>query len=93
VTSQTYRCLNCLDHSVSRPFNVSHVSLTCENCGEFGRFVQQKIYDKFERFEESAPEEFDWNRLDRMAKLVVAERLVRTDKTLADFDVEKRATN
>jgi len=32
----------------------------------------------------------DWARLDRTEKLVVSERLVRSTKTLADFDVVKR---
>jgi len=35
-----YHCLHCLEHSITRQFNVPHVSLSCDSCGEFGRFIQ-----------------------------------------------------
>jgi len=88
VTSHEYRCLRCLDDAVTRDYDVSHLSRTCDSCGEFGRFVNGAVLDRFERFEESPPEGLDWARLDRAEKFLVAERLVRGSKTVDDFDVE-----
>ncbi|AZQ13946.1 hypothetical protein [Halorubrum sp. PV6] len=85
--TRTYRCLNCLEHTVSREFDTSHLSVTCPNCDSFERFVNEAVYQRFQSFEESPPPEFEWNRLDKMEKLVVAERLVRSTKTLADFEI------
>jgi len=85
--STTYRCLNCLDHVVTRPFDTSHLSRTCPNCDSFERFVNQAVIDRFEALEASPPAEFDWERLERREKLLVAERLTRTDATLADVSV------
>ncbi|WP_048077437.1 hypothetical protein [Halorubrum sp. AJ67] len=82
-----YRCLNCLDHAVTRSFDTSHLSRTCPNCDSFERFVNQAVIDRFEALEASPPAEFDWNRLERREKLLVAERLARTDATLADVTV------
>lgn len=84
---RTYRCLNCLDNTVSREFDTSHLSVTCPNCGSFERFVNDAAFQQFRAFEESPPAEIDWERLDRTEKLMVSERLVRSTKTLADFDV------
>lgn len=83
-----YRCLSCLDDAVTRDYNVSHLSRTCDACGEFGRFVNGAVLDQFDAFEDTPPAEFDWERLDRMEKLLVAERLVRTTYTLDDIDIE-----
>lgn len=85
--STTYRCLNCLDHAVTRSFDTSHLSRTCPNCDSFERFVNQAVIDRFEALEASPPAEFDWARLERREKLLVAERLARTDATLADVSV------
>ena len=85
--SRTYRCLNCLEHTVSREFDTSHLSVTCPNCGSFERFVNDAVFQQFRAFEESPPAELDWERLDRTEKLIVSERLVRSIKTLADFAV------
>jgi hypothetical protein len=85
--NRTYRCLNCLEHTVSRGFDVSHLSATCPSCDSFERFVNDAVFQQFRAFEESPPAELDWERLDRREKLVVAERLVRSTKTLADFDI------
>jgi hypothetical protein len=87
VSSTTYRCLNCLERAVTRGFDVSHLSRTCDICGTFGRFVHQGVYDQYREFEASPPEEIAWTELDRMRKFVVAEGLVRSGKTLADFEV------
>ncbi len=85
--TRSYRCLNCLDHAVTRSFDTSHLSMTCPNCGSFERFANEAVIERFESLEASPPAEFDWERLERREKLLVAERLARTDKTLADFDV------
>lgn len=91
--NRTYRCLSCLEHTVSREFDTSHLSVTCPNCGSFERFVNDPVFQQFRAFEESPPAELDWARLDRTEKLVVSERLVRSTKTLADFEiVEGEAT-
>ncbi|QSG07918.1 FmdB family zinc ribbon protein [Halapricum desulfuricans] len=84
----TYRCTNCLDHTLTREYDVSHFSIRCPNCGEFARFVHGGVLEQYEAFEESPPAELDWGRLGRMEKLVVAEKLVRQGKTLDDFEVE-----
>ena len=85
--SHTYRCLNCLDATVTRTFDTSHLSRTCPDCGSFERFANEAVIERFESLEASPPAELDWGRLERREKLLVAERLARTDKTLADFDV------
>jgi len=86
-TSRAYRCLNCLEHTLDRGFDASHLSVSCPNCGSFERFVNDAVFQQFEAFEASPPSELDWERLDRTEKLVVAERLVRSTKTLDDFEV------
>ncbi|AQL42748.1 hypothetical protein BV210_08510 [Halorientalis sp. IM1011] len=89
--AQAYRCSNCLDDDVTREFDVSHLSRTCDACGEFGRFVNAAVLDQFDRFEADPPADLDWDRLDRPKKLVVAERLVRHGNTLDDFEIEADA--
>ena len=86
-SDRTYRCLGCLDGTVTRPFDTSHLSVTCPNCDSFERFVNEAVFNQFQAFEESPPAEIDWERLDRREKFVVAERLVRSTKTLADFEI------
>jgi late competence protein required for DNA uptake (superfamily II DNA/RNA helicase) len=88
VVSRTYRCLACLEGTVEREYDVSHIQVTCEACGEFGRFVHDGVYQQFKRFEESPPDDLDWDRLGRMEKFVVAEKMVREGKTVDDFEVE-----
>lgn len=83
--TRTYRCLRCLDEVVTRAFDTSHLTRTCPNCGSFERFANQSVVDRFEALEASPPAELDWGRLERREKLLVAERLARTEKTLADF--------
>jgi hypothetical protein len=79
--------LNCLEHTETREFDTSHLSVTCPNCESFERFVNEAVYQQFRAFEESPPGELDWERLDRTEKLVVAERLARSTKTIEDFAV------
>ena len=82
-----YRCLNCFEEVVSRTFDTSHLSRTCPNCDSFERFANESVIERFESLEASPPAEFDWERLARREKLLVAERLARTDKTLDGFEI------
>jgi hypothetical protein len=88
VTAVSYRCSSCLDHTVERSYDVSHVSLSCPACGEFARFVHEGVLAKYQEFEETPPPDFDWERLDRLEKFVVAEGIVRKGRTLDDYDIE-----
>lgn len=87
MPSVSYRCSACFDHTLTREFDVSHLSVQCPNCGEFARFVHEGVLEQYEAFEESPPADLDWERLGRMEKFVVAEGLVRQGKTLDDYDV------
>ena len=87
--TRTYRCLACRDHTVSRSFDVASLSLQCPVCTSFERFLNETVYKQFAAFEAEPPADLAWDRLDRLEKLVVCERLVRSDKTLADFAVEE----
>ena len=91
VPTRTYRCLHCLDVTVERDYDVSHITVTCPECGEFGRFVHEGVYQQYRSFEEDPPEDLDWERLSRIEQFVVAEKMVREGKTLADFDIEDHA--
>lgn len=86
---RTYRCLNCLEQTVTRGFDVSHISMTCPVCDTFERFVNDAVFDQFRAFEESPPDAFDWDRLDRREKLVVSERVVRSGRSIEDFEIEE----
>ena len=85
--SRTYRCLDCFEHTVDREFDTSHLSVTCPNCESFERFVNEAVFEQFQAFEKEPPSEIDWGRLERTEKFVVAERLVRSTRTLDDFEV------
>lgn len=86
---RTYRCLNCLDHTLQRPFDVSHLSVTCPTCGSFERFVNDDVYQQFQHYEESPPESLTWDRLDRAEKLMISERVVRSGHSIEDFGIEE----
>lgn len=87
MTTVSYRCTNCLDHSVTRDYDVSHLSRACDACDDFGRFVHEGVLAKYREFEDSPPADFAWSQLERMEKFVVAEGLVRQGKTLDDYGV------
>lgn len=74
-----------MDEAVERSFDVSHLSVACEGCGEFGRFVNERVLDQFEAFEADPPAALDWGALDRKQKLLVAERVARTDRSVEDL--------
>ena len=87
MPTYVYRCLSCRDETVDRDFNVSHIKQTCDDCGEFNRFVHDGVYQQFKAFEESPPDGLDWERLGHMEKFVVAEKMIREGKAISDFDV------
>ncbi len=85
--NSSYRCLACFEGTLERSFDTSHLMSRCPACEEFGRFVNQAVVDQVEAYDASPPESFDWERLDETEKLFVAERITRTDRTLADFEI------
>jgi len=82
-----YRCLACEDATVSRDFDVSHLSRTCDACGEFGRFVNTIVLDQLEALAADPPDRLHWDALDRSRKFLIAERLTRGDYAIDDFEV------
>ena len=89
MVTQTYRCLNCLDATVDRGFNVSHLKVTCKECDEFARFVHDGVYQQYQEFEDDSPDGLDWETLSKMEKFVVAEKMVREGKSVEAFDIER----
>ncbi len=88
MAQSQYRCLTCLEHVITRGFDVSHLSVTCEDCGEFSRFINDRVYDQFLAFEDEPPENLEWERLERAEKLMLSERVTRTTRTVEDFEIE-----
>jgi hypothetical protein len=82
-----YRCLACEEATVARDFDVSHLSRTCDECGEFGRFVNTIVLDQLEELEAESPEQLHWEHLERPQKFVIAERLTRHGYAIDDFDI------
>jgi hypothetical protein len=82
---RTYRCLSCLDHTVTRGFDVSHVSVTCPVCGSFERLVNEAVVAQFRAFEETPPENLDWDALEKTEKFLVAERVARRGRDVTEF--------
>lgn len=89
MVEQTYRCSSCLDHTVTRGFDVSHLSVTCDACGEFARFVNADVFDQYQAFESSPPEDLDWERLSLPEKFMVCDQIVREGRSIDDFDIEE----
>lgn len=82
-----YRCLACLEATVSREFDVSHLSRTCDSCDTFGRFINENVYEQFQAFESSPPEAVEWDRLEREEKLMLSERVTRTSRSIDEFEL------
>lgn len=80
-----YRCTNCLDHTLTRNYDVSHIAIKCPSCGEFGRFVHSGVFDQYEAFEADPPESLEWDHLGTLEKFVVAEGIVRQGKSVEDY--------
>lgn len=86
--NQSYRCLECNEHTISREFDTSHLSRQCPVCGSFQRFVNEAVFQQFRAFEESPPDSLDWPAIDRSKKLVISEQIARKDRSIEDFSVE-----
>jgi hypothetical protein len=84
---QTYRCLACLEHTITRGFDTSHLKTQCSHCDSFGRFLNEAVFDQFQAFEQTPPESMQWDRLDREEKLLVSEQIVRRGRTIDEFSV------
>ncbi|WP_436903381.1 hypothetical protein [Halovenus halobia] len=89
MVEQAYRCTNCLEKTVTRTFDVSHLSVTCEGCGEFARFVNEAVYEQYQAFEESPPEHLAWEQLSRAEKFLVSNGVVREGRSIEDFETEE----
>lgn len=83
---RTYRCLGCLDHAVTRGFDVSHVSVTCPVCESFERHVNEAVVAQFRAFEDDPPDHLDWDALGRMERFLVAERVARRGRDIEEFN-------
>jgi hypothetical protein len=84
----TYRCLECLDHTISREFDTSHLSVTCPVCDSFERFVNETVFEQFRSFEESPPESLDWAAIEREEKLLISEQIARKNRSIEEFSIE-----
>ncbi|MFQ3477466.1 hypothetical protein HKK80_14715 [Halonotius sp. F2-221B] len=84
---RTYRCLSCLDETITRAFDTSHLSMACEGCGSFSRFINEAVFTQFETFENAPPENLAWSQLDRTEKLLISEQVTRHDRSIEDFSV------
>lgn len=82
-----YRCIGCMEETVTREFDVSHLSRTCPVCGEFDRFVNTVVVKQFDALAADPPAHLHWDRLDRLRKWLIAERLSRTEYTIDDIAV------
>lgn len=85
---RTYRCLGCLEHTVTRGFDVSHLSTTCPVCESFERHVNEAVVEQFQAFEETPPENLDWDALGKMEKFLVAERVARRGRDVEEFGAD-----
>lgn len=85
--NQTYRCLECLEKTITRSFDTSHLKTQCSRCGSFSRFINKAVLDQFQAFEESPPETLQWSLLGRTEKLVISEQIVRRGRSIDEFAV------
>lgn len=92
MPDRTYRCLGCLDHTLTRPFDVSHLSITCPVCDEFQRFVNQDVMDQYQAFEDDHPDGIAWDRLERTEKLMISDQVVREGRSIEDFSLDRPAS-
>lgn len=88
TSRRVYRCLNCNEHTITREFDTAHLSITCPVCGSFERFINDTVFEQFRAFEKSPPESLDWDRLERRDRLVISERVARTNRSIEDFELE-----
>ncbi|MFD1632212.1 hypothetical protein ACOZ4L_10975 [Haloplanus ruber] len=76
-----------MESTVTREFDVSHLSRTCPVCDEFGRFVNTVVVERFDALAADPPAHLHWEQLDRLQKWLIAERLSRKDHSLDDIEV------
>jgi len=88
MAERTYRCSNCLEQTVTRDYDVSHLSVTYGGCDEFGRFINDDVFQQYRAFEESPPDHLDWERLSRAEKFLISNGVVREGKAIEDFEIE-----
>lgn len=88
IVDRTYRCLDCLEGTVTRRFDTAHLSTMCSECDSFERFINETVFDQFQAFEKSPPESLQWPRLDRSEKLIISEQVVRKGRSIEDFSIE-----
>jgi hypothetical protein len=79
-----------MEGTVTRSYDVSHLTRTCDVCGEFERHVNQRVIDQYEAFEADPPSALDWGALDRTRKLVVAERVARHGRSVESLAGDRR---
>lgn len=72
---------------MTREFDVSHLSRTCPVCGEFDRFVNTVVVERFNALAADPPAHLHWEHLDRLRKWLIAERLSRKGHTIDDIEV------
>jgi len=76
-----------MEATVTREFDVSHLSRTCPVCGEFDRFVNTVVVERFNALAADPPTHLHWEQLDRLQKWRIAERLSRKDHSIDDIEV------
>ncbi|RCU48468.1 hypothetical protein DU504_14850 [Haloplanus salinus] len=76
-----------MEATVTREFDVSHLSRTCPVCDEFGRFVNTVVVERFNSLAADPPTRLHWDQLDRLQKWLIAERLSRKDHSIDDIEV------
>jgi hypothetical protein len=79
-----------MEGTVTRSYDVSHLTRSCDVCGEFERHVNQRVVDQYEAFEADPPEGLDWAGLDRTRKFVVAERVARHGRSVESLAGDRR---
>jgi hypothetical protein len=79
-----------MEGTVTRSYDVSHLTRSCDVCGEFERHVNQRVVDQYETFEADPPDGLDWEGLDRTRKFVVAERVARHGRSVESLAGDRR---
>lgn len=84
-----YTCEQCLEETVERDFNVSHVIRVCSACGDSHRFINSHVLETHSELEEEPPEGVEWGRLSASDQFRIAERIARYDTTRDDITMEE----
>lgn len=59
----------------------------CSGCGEFARFINTVVIERFNKLDADPPPQLHWEQLDCPRKLLIAERLSRKNHTIDDLAV------